>query len=135
MLLKNINSELVVIHKTEGYKQEGVGNIDKAISSYNRLSSIGDVRTKTWTKIRTTICQLKKGTSLNEEDVLKVLSYVGFAKEKKDLSYRYCIWLMKNTSAKNALDFIKDVENKYPDLDVEAHFGGQPIYYYICSVE
>lgn len=107
-LLKNINSELVVIHKTEGYKQEGVGNIDKAISSYNRLSSIGDVRTKTWAKIRTTICQLKKGTSLNEEDVLKVLSYVGFAKEKKDLSYRYCIWLIKNTSAKNALDFIKE---------------------------
>lgn len=107
-LLKNINSELVVIHKTEGYKQEGVGNIDKAISSYNRLSSIGDVRTKTWAKIRTTICQLKKGISLNEEDVLKVLSYVGFAKEKKDLSYRYCIWLIKNTSAKNALDFIKE---------------------------
>lgn len=107
-LLKNINSELVVIHKTEGYKQEGVGNIDKAISSYNRLSSIGDVRIKTWAKIRTTICQLKKGTSLNEEDVLKVLSYVGFAKEKKDLSYRYCIWLIKNTSAKNALDFIKE---------------------------
>lgn len=107
-LLKNINSELVVIHKTEGYKQEGVGNIDKAISSYNRLSSIGDVRTKTWAKIRTTICQLKKGTSLNEEDVLKVLSYVRFAKEKKDLSYRYCIWLIKNTSAKNALDFIKE---------------------------
>lgn len=107
-LLKNINSELVVIHKTEGYKQEGVGNIDKAISLYNRLSSIGDVRTKTWAKIRTTICQLKKGTSLNEEDVLKVLSYVGFAKEKKDLSYRYCIWLIKNTSAKNALDFIKE---------------------------
>lgn len=107
-LLKNINSELVLIHKTEGYKQEGVGNIDKAISSYNRLSSIGDVRTKTWAKIRTTICQLKKGTSLNEEDVLKVLSYVGFAKEKKDLSYRYCIWLIKNTSAKNALDFIKE---------------------------
>lgn len=107
-LLKNINSELVVIHKTEGYKQEGVGNIDKAISSYNCLSSIGDVRTKTWAKIRTTICQLKKGTSLNEEDVLKVLSYVGFAKEKKDLSYRYCIWLIKNTSAKNALDFIKE---------------------------
>lgn len=107
-LLKNINSELVVIHKTEGYKQEGVGNIDKAISSYNRLSSIGDVRTKTWAKIRTTICQIKKGTSLNEEDVLKVLSYVGFAKEKKDLSYRYCIWLIKNTSAKNALDFIKE---------------------------
>ncbi len=107
-LLKNITSELVAIHKKEGYKQEGAGNIDKAISSYNCLSSVGDVRSKTWAKIRTTICQLKKGTSLNEEDVLKVLSYVGFAKEKKDLSYRYCIWLIKNTSAKNALDFIKE---------------------------
>ena len=34
-----------------------------------------------------------------------------------------------------ANEFISEVENKYPDLDVEAHFGGQPIYYYICSVE
>lgn len=34
-----------------------------------------------------------------------------------------------------ASEFISEVENKYPDLDVEAHFGGQPIYYYICSVE
>lgn len=107
-LLKNITSELVAIHKKEGYKQEGAGNIDKAISSYNCLSSVGDVRSKTWAKIRTTICQLKKGTSLKEKDVLNVLSYVGFAKEKKDLSYRYGIWLIKNTSAKNALDFIKE---------------------------
>ena len=34
-----------------------------------------------------------------------------------------------------ANEFIEDVQNKYPDLDVEAHSGGQPIYYYICSVE
>jgi len=113
-LLKNITSELVAIHKKEGYKQEGAGNIDKAISSYNCLSSVGDVRSKTWAKIRTTICQLKKGTSLKEKDVLKVLSYVGFAKEKKDLSYRYGIWLIKNTGAKNALDFIKE---HLPDED------------------
>lgn len=113
-LLKNITSKLVAIHKKEGYKQEGAGNIDKAISSYNCLSSVGDVRSKTWAKIRTTICQLKKGTSLKEKDVLKVLSYVGFAKEKKDLSYRYGIWLIKNTGAKNALDFIKE---HLPDED------------------
>lgn len=113
-LLKNITSELVAIHKKEGYKQEGAGNIDKAISSYNCLSSVGDVRSKTWAKIRTIICQLKKGTSLKEKDVLKVLSYVGFAKEKKDLLYRYGIWLIKNTGAKNALDFIKE---HLPDED------------------
>jgi len=34
-----------------------------------------------------------------------------------------------------ANEFVSAVEQKYPDLDVEAHSGGQPIYYYICSVE
>lgn len=34
-----------------------------------------------------------------------------------------------------AMEFVSDIENKYPDIDVEAHSGGQPIYYYICSVE
>ncbi len=32
-------------------------------------------------------------------------------------------------------DFASDVESKYPDCDVELHSGGQPIYYYIVSVE
>ena len=27
------------------------------------------------------------------------------------------------------------VEESYPDCDVELNFGGQPIYYYIISVE
>lgn len=34
-----------------------------------------------------------------------------------------------------AQDFSKSVENEYPDLSVELHYGGQPIYYYIISVE
>lgn len=33
----------------------------------------------------------------------------------------------------NALS--KKLEEKYPDLDVELNYGGQPIYYYILSVE
>ncbi|MCR5108929.1 MAG: DAK2 domain-containing protein [Lachnospiraceae bacterium] len=32
-------------------------------------------------------------------------------------------------------DFMASVEDKYPDVDVELHFGGQPIYYYVISVE
>ena len=34
-----------------------------------------------------------------------------------------------------ANDFAKSVEEKYPDISVELHPGGQPIYYYIISVE
>lgn len=32
-------------------------------------------------------------------------------------------------------DFAKEVEEAYPDCDLEVHSGGQPIYYYIISVE
>ena len=34
-----------------------------------------------------------------------------------------------------AQEFIAKVEEKYPDVDVDAHFGGQPIYYYVLAVE
>ena len=34
-----------------------------------------------------------------------------------------------------ANDFASNVEKKYSDLSVELHPGGQPIYYYIVSVE
>ncbi len=32
-------------------------------------------------------------------------------------------------------DFMTEVKNRYPSCDVESHAGGQPIYYYIISVE
>ena len=28
-----------------------------------------------------------------------------------------------------------EIEEQYPDCEVEVHFGGQPIYYYVISVE
>ena len=33
----------------------------------------------------------------------------------------------------NAL--LSELEEKYPDLDIAVYYGGQPIYYYIISVE
>ena len=38
-------------------------------------------------------------------------------------------------SEKDAQEFIGRIEEAYPELDVDAHFGGQPIYYYVVSVE
>ena len=32
-------------------------------------------------------------------------------------------------------ELAKKVKEKYPDVDIELHSGGQPIYYYILSVE
>ena len=30
---------------------------------------------------------------------------------------------------------VSKIEEKFPDVDVELQFGGQPVYYYIVSVE
>ena len=38
-------------------------------------------------------------------------------------------------SEDTANEFADAIMEKYPDVDVEAHFGGQPIYYYVLSVE
>ena len=31
--------------------------------------------------------------------------------------------------------FIAELEEAYPDLDIDAHKGGQTIYYYVVAVE
>lgn len=35
----------------------------------------------------------------------------------------------------DAMRFAQEIEELYPDADVDAHAGGQPIYYYVLSVE
>lgn len=46
-----------------------------------------------------------------------------------------CIYFGDDVDEEIANDFASSVEEKYPDCDVEIHSGGQPIYYYIVSVE
>ena len=40
-----------------------------------------------------------------------------------------------DTSEEDANALAKEVMADYPELDVEVHYGGQPIYYYVLSVE
>ena len=35
----------------------------------------------------------------------------------------------------DAEQLIQEIEELYPDVDVDTHFGGQPIYYYVLAVE
>ena len=41
----------------------------------------------------------------------------------------------EEVSEEDAQKFTAEVEELYPDVDVDAHFGGQPIYYYVLAVE
>jgi hypothetical protein len=41
----------------------------------------------------------------------------------------------KATAEAAAEAVVSKIEEKFPDVDVELQFGGQPVYYYIVSVE
>lgn len=52
-----------------------------------------------------------------------------------DESELICIYYGEEVDEEIAGDFLKEVEETFPDCDVEMHSGGQPIYYYVISVE
>ena len=115
-LQKGINNELISVHKAHGYKCEQDGLYSDAISSYVVLSSIADIRTKTWCKVRCVLCNIKDGKHVEEDEVRKILAYVGFAKEKKDLAYRYSLYLIANKGAKESLSFVSEYLPEESDL-------------------
>lgn len=41
----------------------------------------------------------------------------------------------EEVSEEDADKFTAQIEERYPNVDVDAHFGGQPIYYYVLAVE
>lgn len=56
----------------------------------------------------------------------------GLADEDSELISLYYGADITEETAGQLADLIRD---EYPDMDVEVHFGGQPIYYYVLSVE
>ena len=45
------------------------------------------------------------------------------------------IYYGEEVSEEDAEKLTAEIEEKYPDVDVDTHFGGQPIYYYVLAVE
>lgn len=78
---------------------------------------------------------------IGDHDILSVGSVVEntaidmIDKMIDDDSELICIYYGDEVDEEVADEFLKTVEEKYPDCDVEIHSGGQPIYYYIISVE
>jgi DAK2 domain fusion protein YloV len=52
-----------------------------------------------------------------------------------DSSELISLYYGQDISEEEANDLADEVMAAYPDLDVEVHYGGQPIYYYVLSVE
>lgn len=45
------------------------------------------------------------------------------------------IYYGEDVSEEDAEKLTAEIEEKYPNVDVDTHFGGQPIYYYVLAVE
>ena len=45
------------------------------------------------------------------------------------------VYYGSDVSDEEAEVLIAEIEEKYPDVDIDAHSGGQPIYYYVIAVE
>lgn len=89
------------------------------------------------------------GKEIKENDIMGIGDHsiltVGSAIDKvtKDMvkelidddSELISIYFGEDITEENANELADDIANEYKDCDVEIHFGGQPIYYYIVSVE
>ncbi len=45
------------------------------------------------------------------------------------------VYYGSDVSEEDAEALIAEIEERYPDVDIDAHSGGQPIYYYVIAVE
>ncbi|MCB7303438.1 DAK2 domain-containing protein [Bariatricus massiliensis] len=72
---------------------------------------------------------LSVGTSI--EDTAKDMLAQLVEEESELISLYYG----EDVSEEEAEKFVAEIEENYPDMDVDAHKGGQPIYYYILAVE
>ena len=46
-----------------------------------------------------------------------------------------CIYYGADTDEEAENKLAEDIQEDNPDEEIEVHFGGQPIYYYVISVE
>lgn len=87
--------------------------------------------------------EIKQGNimGIGDHDILSVGTVVEetamemLGKMIDDDSELISIYFGSEVDEEMAGDFTAEVKNSYPNCDVESHAGGQPIYYYIISVE
>ncbi|MCI8543888.1 DAK2 domain-containing protein [Acetatifactor aquisgranensis] len=113
----------------------------------NMLNEIGNVCTGQVTyAVRDTVIddkEIKKGDfmGIGDSGILAVgndMTAVAddtISKMMKAESELISIYYGSDVTEENAESFRSQVADRYPDCDIELQYGGQPIYYYVMSVE
>ncbi|MBE5753162.1 MAG: DAK2 domain-containing protein [Clostridiales bacterium] len=69
-------------------------------------------------------------SSTPEETTLKLI-----AKMKEDFHQVITLYYGEDVKAEDAQELCEKIAEQYPDCDVDFHSGGQPVYYYVISLE
>ena len=113
----------------------------------NMLSEIGNVSTGQVTyAVRDTVIddkEIKKGDfmGIGDDGILAVGSDIAgvagdtVSKMMNQESELISIYYGSDVKEEDAESFRAQMADRYPDCDIELQYGGQPIYYYVMSVE
>ncbi|MBQ8427948.1 MAG: DAK2 domain-containing protein, partial [Clostridia bacterium] len=72
---------------------------------------------------------LAKSSSI-DETVLKLIAHM-----KEDFHQVITLYYGEDVKAEDAEALCGKIAEQYPDCDVDFHCGGQPVYYYLLSLE
>ncbi len=74
----------------------------------------------------------KKILSVGKDVALVAIDLIGKLRSNEEI---ITLYYGKDVSEEEATMLQNVIQSKYPDCDVELHFGGQPIYYYYIALE
>ena len=57
------------------------------------------------------------------------------ARMKEDFHQVITLYYGEDVKQEDAAALVEKIAEEYPDCDVDFHSGGQPVYYYIISLE
>lgn len=72
-----------------------------------------------------------KGVGKNQLDVV----YESIEKTRDESSEILSIYYGADVTEKDAYSLASAIEQRFPDLEIDVYFGGQPVYYYVFSLE
>jgi dihydroxyacetone kinase-like predicted kinase len=64
------------------------------------------------------------------------MAFIDMLKEMvDDESAIISVYYGQDTTEEDAKNLVTEIEGNFPGIEVELQNGGQPVYYYVCSVE
>ena len=74
------------------------------------------------------------GPIIHNDDVVARLKGMG-VESVDDMSELVSVYFGSDVTEEDAEALVAELSDAHPDVDVELNYGGQPIYYYMISIE